>query len=260
MLAFPRMTKPHARALLLLLLIATFWGLAFAGLPELSEPTCSPAPDPTQAQYVLGYGSLMQDSSRVRTAPHAGPARPVMVKGYQRGWFMRSKGAGLGITYLGVVEDVVSSLNAVVYEVDVKELAATDRRERAYCRVAVAPAAVKLLSAGDSVRGQIWIYEVRPGEASAADEDHPVVQSYVDIFLDGCLEQEERFHLQAFAAQCVQTTNGWSDYWVNDRVYPRRPFVLQPRAPQIDQLLADELPAYWSQIRLDGGGVRNAKR
>jgi hypothetical protein len=237
------------RTILLSLFIST---AAYAGLPEVAEPTCSPPPDLTQAQYVVGYGSLMQDSSRVRTAPHAGAARPVMVKGYQRGWFTRSKGPGLGITYLGVVEDVVSSLNAVLYQLDAKELAATDRRERSYCRVAVSPSAVRFL-AGEKANGQIWIYEIRPGEASVADEEHPVVQSYVDVFLDGCLEQEERFHLDGFAAQCVRTTNGWSANWVNDRVYPRRPLAFQPHATQIDQLLADEIPAYWWQIQMEGG-------
>lgn len=230
---------------------------ALAGLSELAASgVCTPAPDATQAQYVIGYGSLMQDSSRVRATPHAGPARPAAVRGYQRGWFTRSQGPGPGTTYLGVVEDVVSSLNAVIYEVNVKELAATDRRERGYCRVAVTRSAVSLLASGEKLNGQIWIYEVRPGEASVADEDHPVAQSYVDIFLDGCVEQEERFHLSGFAAQCVRSTHGWSANWVNDR----RPSAFQPRAQQIDQLLSDELPAYWWQIRLEGKRTGFARR
>ena len=247
--------KPNLLALLI------FPVSAFAGLSEpAASNACSPQPDATQAQHVIGYGSLMQDSSRMRTAPHAGAARPVMVKGYQRGWFSRRQSHGLGTTYLGVVADVTSSLNAVLYQIDATELAAFDRRERGYCRVAVSPSAVKPLAGERPSAGQIWIYEVRPGEAAEADEDHPVAQSYVDIFLDGCIEQEERFHLSGFATQCVRTTYGWSPSWVNDRVYPRRPSAFQPRATQIDQLLADELPAYWSQIRLEGGGVRNARR
>ena len=246
------------KTLLLALLIAPS---AFAGLSEAaSSNACSPQPDETQAQYVIGYGSLMQDSSRMRTAPHAGAARPVTVKGYQRGWFSRSQSHGLATTYLGVVADVTSSLNAVMYHVDAKELAAFDRRERGYCRVAVPPSAVKRLVGEKPSSGQLWIYEVRPGEAAEADDDHPVAQSYVDIFLDGCIEQEERYHLSGFATQCVRTTYGWSANWVNDRVYPRRPSAFQPRATQIDQLLADELPLYWSQIRLEGSGVRNARR
>jgi hypothetical protein len=42
--------------------------------------------------------------------------------------------------------------------------------------------------------------------------------------------------------------------WVNDRVYPRRPFVVQPKAFQIDSLLSRELPQYFSRIRIESGG------
>ena len=241
------------------LLITLVSGNAFAGVHDDGAVTqCNSAPDATRVQYIIGYGSLMEDASRERTAPHAGPARPVVVTGFARGWYSRSKGPGLGTTYLGVVEDVASSLNAVMYEVEAGELAATDRRERSYCRVPVNPSAVKLLSAVESpiAKAQIWIYEIRAGDAAPVDEEHPIVQSYVDIFLAGCLEQEERYKLQEFSLECVRTTHGWSAYWVNDRVYPRRPFVFQPRAPQIDKLLSEEVPAHWSKLQLEGGDPR----
>ena len=32
---------------------------------------CNAAPDPAKAQYIIGYGSLMQDESRKRTTPNA---------------------------------------------------------------------------------------------------------------------------------------------------------------------------------------------
>jgi hypothetical protein len=38
---------------------------------------CNLPVDPSQAQYIIGYGSLMQDDSRKRTAPQAGPANRV---------------------------------------------------------------------------------------------------------------------------------------------------------------------------------------
>lgn len=230
-------------------------GAIEANAKDEGAPPCNAAPDPARAQYVIGYGSLMQDGSRYRTAPHAGPAEAVTVTGYQRGWYARSKGASLGTTYLGVVPDVASSLNAVMYQISTSELAATDRRERTYCRVAVAPAAVKLLApeAPPIAKAQIWIYEVAAGEAAAVDEEHPIAQSYVDLFVGGCLEQEERLKLRGFSMQCVRTTYGWSAHWVNDRLYPRRPVAFEPRAFEIDKLLAEELPTYWSQVRLEGG-------
>jgi gamma-glutamylcyclotransferase (GGCT)/AIG2-like uncharacterized protein YtfP len=238
----------------LVIAIAASRGFA-APYDDGADRACTPRPDPARVQYVIGYGSLMQAASRERTAAHAGVAEPISVSGYQRGWYARSKGTSLGMTYLGVVPDAASSLNAVMYRIDVAELAATDRRERLYCRVAVAPSAVKLLTPGKNAiaKGQIWIYEIPPGEATAVDEDHPIVQSYVDLFLAGCLELEERFQLRDFSLQCVQTTFGWSAHWINDRLYPRRPFAFQPRALQIDKLLSGEIPAYWSQVRLEAG-------
>jgi len=50
---------------------------------------------------------------------------------------------------------------------------------------------------------------------------------------------------------CLATTRDWSEHWVNDRIYPRRPFIYQPRSRQIDSLLAQQLPQYFSRIRIE---------
>lgn len=47
-----------------------------------STRSCGDAPDLTRTQYIIGYGSLMQDESRKRTSPQAGSAQPVEVSGY----------------------------------------------------------------------------------------------------------------------------------------------------------------------------------
>lgn len=52
-----------------------------------ADARCNAQPEPGQPQYIVGYGSLMQDESRKRTSPQAGPAYPVEVAGYKRGWF-----------------------------------------------------------------------------------------------------------------------------------------------------------------------------
>jgi len=73
----------------------------------------------------------------------------------------------------------------------------------------------------------------------------------VDIFLGGCLELEEKFELKEFAKQCVATSHGWSKHWVNDRIYPRRPFIHEPRAWKIDNLLHDTIPEYFEAITIE---------
>jgi hypothetical protein len=225
-----------------------------AGAPHLAGRDCHPPPDPARAHYIVGYGSLMQDESRKRTAPKAGAAYPVMVDGYRRGWFSRGQGVGFSATYLGAVEDKKHRMNAVIYAVDQPEILATDRRESSYCRKVVDAVQVKSLSAGaPGAEGQIWLYATKEQAVAKPSDRYPIVQSYVDIFISGCLEQQTRFALPGFAKQCLLTTTDWSRHWVNDRIFPRRPFAYQPKAGEIDRLLAEHLPEYFSQIRLESG-------
>jgi hypothetical protein len=230
-----------------------------AGLPQSSdasatvEEECHPPAVADRPQYIVGYGSLMQDESRKRTSPQAGPAHPVEVRGYRRGWFARPEAVGFSTTYLGAAADPKGSINAVIYQVDEPELKATDRREASYCRRSVAFGDIRTLESGSFAMqtGQAWIYINKPQTVARPSARYPIVQSYVDIFLSGCLEQEQRFELKGFAQQCVSTTHDWSEHWVNDRVYPRRPFIYQPKARQIDTLLSEQLPQYFSRIRIE---------
>jgi hypothetical protein len=141
----------------------------------------------------------------------------------------------------------------VVYRVDDPELQATDRRESSYCRRSVALSNIRTLEHGsfEMQDGQAWIYISKPQTVARPNARYPIVQSYVDIFVSGCLEQEQRFELKGFAQQCLTTTRDWSEHWVNDRVYPRRPFIYQPKARQIDTLLSEQLPQYFSRIRIE---------
>lgn len=213
---------------------------------------CNAAPDPGKVQYIIGYGSLMQDESRKRTTPNANIAYPVKVNGYQRGWFTKGSGVGFSTTFLGVVQSKESALNAVIYLIDVTEITTTDKREFSYCRLAVEPENYSLLKQDIPLPpGQAWIYVNKPETIATANRSYPIVQSYVDIFLSGCLELEQRFELKDFAKQCLVTTSNWSIQWMNDRIYPRRPFIYQPKAGRIDQLLKEHLPQYFQHIRIE---------
>ena len=127
---------------------ATFGGCAAPAQQHdaapAAEPDCHAPPDGDQPQYIVGYGSLMQDESRQRTAPQAGPAHPVEVSGFRRGWFARGEPVGFSTTFLGATPDANGRLNAVVYQVDAAGLRATDQREASYCRTQVPASAVAL--------------------------------------------------------------------------------------------------------------------
>ena len=60
---------------------------------------CHPPLDPSKRQYIVGYGSLMQSSSKRMTEPNAGSNLPILVTGFQRAW--NTHGV-YPTTYLGV--------------------------------------------------------------------------------------------------------------------------------------------------------------
>lgn len=237
-----------------------FAGLALTvmltGAPGLAlADACHPVIDTSKTQYIVGYGSLMQQASKERTAPDAGPSRPVLVDGFQRAWNARGSLVGSSTTYLGVRPAGWARMVAAIYpNPDPEELRATDRREEFYCRESVPADAVQMLDGQPAPTGaEIWIYVNKPDSVFPPDARFPIVQSYVDIFVTGCMELAEKVRSNAidFVEGCVRTTEGWSQNWVNDRLMPRRPFIHQPKSSDIDTLLQRLLPEQFAAIRIE---------
>ncbi len=215
--------------------------------PAAKSQICHPAVDPSKPQYTVGYGSLMEDASRRRTAPNTGEALPVMVTGFQRAFNARGGEVGFSTTFLGVTIVPDAKMVATVYRVfNAADITATDAREEMYCRVGVEPAQMRMLDGSSVQQGQYWIYVNKPEAVMPATERFPIVQSYVDIFLTGCQQLGRR--AIAFEGdlmrECVVTTQGWSQHWVNDRIFPRRPFIHQPNAGAIDLILDKNVPEF----------------
>lgn len=234
--------------------------LAFLCAPAavMAQEVCHPAVDATKTQYIVGYGSLMETASKQRSTPDAGPNHPVMVKGYQRKWNTKGDEIGFSTTYLGVTIDADATMNAAIYiTTNVSDITATDEREEYYCRDAVSADAITMLDGTPMLsNSQVWIYYNKPDSRVPPSARWPIVQSYVDIFISGCLELEEQvidaYGNASFAEQCVLTTNGWSKHWVNDRIYPRRPFIYRKNAGSIDRLLHKMVPAdIFDAIRIE---------
>jgi hypothetical protein len=236
-------------AALSLMLIDLSGGSAFA------DEGCHPKIDPKVPQYIVGYGSLMEKASKERTAPNTGANLPVMVTGYERSWNLRGSGVGFATTYLGVQANDGALMVAALYrDFAGQDISDTDQRETGYCRDEVDPGALRMLD-GSAVpeEGQIWIYASKPEAVDPPNADYPIVQSYVDIFITGCLQLAERVvdQNEDFAKQCITTTAGWSPHWVNDRLFPRRPFIYQPNASEIDRLLFENVPEEFNMIRIE---------
>lgn len=226
--------------------------------PAHASSACHPSVEDDHAQFVVGYGSLMEEASKKRTSPNTGINHPVLVRGFRRAWNAAGSGPGYTTTYLGVdapkspEQRKVSGepegeplMYAAIYrDMSTGGIAATDARETVYCRYPVAPDQIELLDGWAlPTPSQVWIYALAPdGTGDVPTAQKPIVQSYVDIFLTGCLTLADQVNSQMypnldFATQCIETTDSWSTHWVNDRLYPRRAFIYQPNASKIDTLL-----------------------
>jgi hypothetical protein len=62
---------------------------------------------------------------------------------------------------------------------------------------------------------KIWIYVNKPDRIAAPTPEIPIVQSYVDLFMVGCLDLQKKVVAAGvdFPALCVTTTDGWSEHW-----------------------------------------------
>lgn len=148
--------------------------------------------------------------------------------------------------------DAGASLNGVLAPVAASELPELDRRESGYQRVPVDPGAIEVLGgadAGGAVDAAVVYATTSPIEPTS---DLPILQSYLDICLEGCFEVEAMLGPGSnFAQDFLATTHGWSRHWVNDRLFPRAPFRYVPQAGRIDRLLRDRCPAEFDAIRIE---------
>jgi hypothetical protein len=201
-------------------------------------------------QFIFGYGSLIERESRCRTVPSAVHASPVVVEDLARRWDARSTRLGAGITYLGAGFAAGKECNGVLFKVDAA-IQATDKRERSYSRERLDAAQIRMLDGSDRPPdGDIWVYIYPKGKAP--DAAYPIMQSYVDICLSGCLEVEEEFGgagAADFAACFIRATADWSSHWVNDRAHPRRTQSYVPKLHIIDALLHEHLNEFFDLIK-----------
>ena len=195
--------------------------------------------------YVFGYGSLLQQASRTRTNPEAFAAWPARVTGYQRGWFHQfADSVGSSCTYLGAVAAEGKTINGAVYPVN--DFASTKSREMGYTPIELKDSDIEILDGmgplklGADVKAYIFVSNQDSiSKTREPTPEFPMVQSYVDICIGGCLELSALYRSVRgdFTQEFIRTTTGWNKYWVNDRIYPRRSFIYIPNSSAIDQAL-----------------------
>ncbi|HXJ92191.1 MAG TPA: gamma-glutamylcyclotransferase family protein [Terriglobia bacterium] len=190
--------------------------------------------------YVFGYGSLIERASRTRTNPDAVGAWPARVTGFRRGWFhhfTESENVGKSCTFLGAVKETGKTINGVIYYV--ADFEKTKERETGYTPEKVDT--IEMLDGAGSWDSSKEVYLFVSNEANISEpsKDFPMVESYVDICVNGCQEIEALYRsAKGFVQEFITSSTGWNNkYWVNDRLYPRRPFIYVPNAEKIDKAL-----------------------
>ncbi len=232
------------------LLLSTL-SLSIYAKGNLQEQGCRPPVNINLSQYIIGYGSLMKEESKREDSSNVGDNNPIYVTGFERGWIEHSTDPRFGTTYLGVKAKPDAKMNAVYFKLKVSaDLFNYDKRENTYCRVYVPKDKIQSLSKVPLPDGQYWIYTTLADNALPSPQ-YPLVQSYVDTFLSGCLDLEKKFNLHGFAKVCVKTTENWSDSWVNDRVHPRTAVDDIPYVAEVDALISETLPQYYNAIKIE---------
>lgn len=205
--------------------------------------------------YMIGYGSLINQKSRQASSPSSYDVIAVKIAGYTRGWFARTGVVGYSTTYLGclrsssnLLEDKarLSFMNCILYKVEANELEILDRRERRYKRRLVKREDITGYNNEIPKNANFWIFEndfnaVKEFNASFPNKEYPIIQSYVDMCLEGCIILDESLGGSEFTNDFFDTTIGWNNNWANDRVYPRRPQSYCKYAYDIDDLLVKHL-------------------
>ncbi len=179
--------------------------------------------------YIFGYGSLMNSSSRKLTG-QTGKAIPVIAHGLVRSWGKIDDSYTISPL---VVNSGEGQVNGVLLEIDDSELPEFDRRESGYQRVSLPASQIETEHEFDVSR-PIWVYITENHQHPC--ENSPIVQSYVDTVLCGCLEVSE-----SFAKHFIAHTLGWHHPMENDRhnpKYVRLAGVSEEQHPLIDELIA----------------------
>jgi hypothetical protein len=171
-------------------------------------------------EFVFGYGSLICPKSRSITAPSMmlKTVTPVVVKNVERTWAKRVEGV---MTAMGVRFKDDAQCVGVLLPVEKWELKKFDQREQGYDRVPLYLGDVQTVPFLDKkhyrAKGheiflkakqrkhsiKIWMYLQQ--KTDPPSNDAPIVQSYVDTILRGCLSISQRF-----AHEFIVNTKGWT--------------------------------------------------
>lgn len=170
-----------------------------------SQASCHPKVG-NNKQYVVGYGSLINEKSKRATVFNVSDNIPVEVRGFRRGWYH----VAYDQVFLGAVRDPKYGFNAVVFSLDdSKQIKEFDIREKNYCRRLVPKSKIQSLGK-EKIDGDVWIYvSTNPKYLTDLDDNDFAEASYIYTFLLGCLDVEKESGIKNYLNECLNHTYQW---------------------------------------------------
>lgn len=198
--------------------------------------------------YIFGYGSL-QNINSIRNTINITDIDEidfaVRVNNMRRGWYLpvnRNNLISKPWTTLACTEENGHTVNGVLIKITPECLTLLDERESGYERKIIPHEYIKSICGkklpSDST---VYYYGIDVECKESPTLFTPILQSYLDTCLIGCIEMDSKLgnrHYE-YTIEFLQTTHEWNSMycWVNDRIFPRRPYETVPYARIIDQLL-----------------------
>ncbi len=174
----------------------------------------------------------------------------VRVNNLKRGWYFHAGNPLNKITKtwttLGAYKCKGHTCNGTLFPVTDEQLARVDLRETGYIRTKLDKKDITFINgAGIPDDAIVYYYAIDKSKISKPNDKYPILQSYVDLCMSGCVLTDQLLGNKnyEYTTEFVKTTHKWKNYkyWLNDRIYPRRPAIYVPYAFTIDTILNAEV-------------------
>ncbi|MEZ5715059.1 MAG: gamma-glutamylcyclotransferase [Paracoccaceae bacterium] len=174
--------------------------------------------------YFFGYGSLVN----LATHDYA-DAHPARARGWRRAWRHTNLRP---VAFLTAIRDPSCTIDGMIAHVPGDDWSALDLREHAYARVRACDDVDHALDH----RPTVALYAIPHDAHGQPDTAHPMLLSYVDVVVQGYLQQFGEAGAQRF----FDTTAGWDAPVMDDRaapVYPRHQTLSPEETAFVDAAL-----------------------
>ncbi|MBA5779362.1 gamma-glutamylcyclotransferase [Stappia sp. F7233] len=175
----------------------------------------------------FGYGSLVNRATLASDVV----ALPGRLEGWRREWRVvgrpaEADGAGRGACALTVRPEPGCAIRGVLLSEATAGLAALDKREARYDRIDGISHQFRPDDGTAGVPEAVFLYRAKAEHYRWGDEDHPILQSYLDCVLAGFHEIWGEAGVDHF----LETTDGWHAPILADRHAPiyARAVTLEP--------------------------------